>query len=555
MLLYRYILKELVKLLVVATAALVLVLSVGAAIKPLSEGMLGPWVLLKFIGYVMPAMLSLALPFAAAFAGTLVFYRMGADNEVAACAASGISYSNIMMPVAGLGLVLTLLTFLLSNWVVPWFWSRAARTVERDLPKLIVQQIQSKQTVTIRRLVVYADAAWDNQPIDPHEEGRRPGDPLPYNRIVLDGFAFGYKDKWTGKLQADGSARRAVADLYRHDNVNYVSIMLTDATIVNREESTVRGGVKKWPIKVEELPNPFGERAKFLSLAQLRDRARNPDSSQTVREFRNELRDGLAGAMALHRCYRDLGSAHGYQALELRGPGDDVYLISAPEVRLADGRVELAAVLDAPVSVHVRKGGVERRTLEAQNATIKVRQEFTTEEPRLDLELRTVAVRDPTLPIERSELKKPPIPLLRLSETIAGSLQGLGARPLLLRANEYQDQSDVMKKSRRLTERLDWLRRDVTARLHERAASAIGCLLVLLLASAMAMLLRQQVPLVIFFWCFLPTVLAIVAMHSGQNVLRSPDRVSITVGVMLIWLGNLLLAAVALTIFARLRRN
>ena len=43
-----------------------------------------------------------ALPVAAAFASTLTFYRMAADNEITAAAVSGVSYRSILLPVAGL---------------------------------------------------------------------------------------------------------------------------------------------------------------------------------------------------------------------------------------------------------------------------------------------------------------------------------------------------------------------------------------------------------------------------------------------------------------------
>ena len=90
--LYWYILRDLLKLLALATAVLVLVISAAVAIKPLSDGLLGPVALVKFILYTMPTTLQFALPFGAAFASTIVFNRMAADNEIVACSASGMSY-------------------------------------------------------------------------------------------------------------------------------------------------------------------------------------------------------------------------------------------------------------------------------------------------------------------------------------------------------------------------------------------------------------------------------------------------------------------------------
>ena len=47
-----------------------------------------------FGGYSLPGMLPFALPFAGAFAGTLVFARIGSDNEITAAMASGSSGSS-----------------------------------------------------------------------------------------------------------------------------------------------------------------------------------------------------------------------------------------------------------------------------------------------------------------------------------------------------------------------------------------------------------------------------------------------------------------------------
>lgn len=62
--LYRYILRELLKVLVLTTTVLVVVLSFGAAVGPMADGLLGPVTLVKFVLYTMPTVLGFALPFA-----------------------------------------------------------------------------------------------------------------------------------------------------------------------------------------------------------------------------------------------------------------------------------------------------------------------------------------------------------------------------------------------------------------------------------------------------------------------------------------------------------
>ena len=107
MILFRHIFLELVKVLVVTTSVLVTVIAFGAAIKPLSENLLGPLDLLRYILLATVPMLQFALPFSAAFAGVVVYHRLTIDNEIVAMAASGIPYRRVLMPAVALGLVLT----------------------------------------------------------------------------------------------------------------------------------------------------------------------------------------------------------------------------------------------------------------------------------------------------------------------------------------------------------------------------------------------------------------------------------------------------------------
>lgn len=157
---YRYILRELIKLMALSAVVMVTMISFAAAIKPMSEGLLGAGSMLKFVGYSSPTMLSFVLPFAGAFASTFIFIRMASDNEILACSASGMSYARILAPVAALGLCLTMGLFYLSNFVVPGFYRAAAETLESDLMTVLVNQLNQNRPFTeIDGYVLYADNA------------------------------------------------------------------------------------------------------------------------------------------------------------------------------------------------------------------------------------------------------------------------------------------------------------------------------------------------------------------------------------------------------------
>ena len=104
--LFRHIVADLTRILVLTTSVLVAVIAFGAAIRPVMQNLLGAEDLLQFVFQASVPMLQFALPFAAAFAGTIVYARLTAENEVLAMSAAGLSYKRILLPAVGLGAIL-----------------------------------------------------------------------------------------------------------------------------------------------------------------------------------------------------------------------------------------------------------------------------------------------------------------------------------------------------------------------------------------------------------------------------------------------------------------
>ncbi|HED52782.1 MAG TPA: LptF/LptG family permease, partial [Phycisphaerales bacterium] len=75
---------ELWRLLLLSTGMLVAVISFAVTIGPLADGQLSPIDALRFMLFASVPMLAYALPFGAGFAATLVYHRMGHDNELTA---------------------------------------------------------------------------------------------------------------------------------------------------------------------------------------------------------------------------------------------------------------------------------------------------------------------------------------------------------------------------------------------------------------------------------------------------------------------------------------
>lgn len=546
--LYRYIVNDLLKLLALSTGAIVVLLSVGSALKPISEGLLGPWQLIKVIGYMMPVMLVIALPFAAAFAVTLVFFRMSQDNEIAACSASGISYRSLCLPMLTLGVVLTLTMFYLSNWIVPYYLEQATHLVERDFTRMFIRKIQQRETVRWGDLVIYADDARERR-INPADY---PNSYLPYRSIALQGAAVGKLTRHSGNLSGLYTGQTAVADLYRYNNRLYATLMLSNATFKHPRSGTLVS-MERFGFDPQELPLPLKNDPKFMSLPDLQQTASQPDRHPDVREHRRELLEAMVRSRALGRLLEILTAGQGDRQVQLRDPEGMTYYVRAPRCRIRGKRLEMLATDDDPVLVRVGRGLAVRQRLEARSGHVEITVTPRNDEPRIDITLEDVRVVDEELPTPESRVGQVYLTLLSLDEPIGAPLNDLSSVDLRAQAAESSDPA-VQERTTKLVARINDLRREIISRVHERAATATSSMVVMLLAGLLAMLLRRQGPLMIFFWCFLPAIVNMVIINSGQNLIDS-GTFNLPAGMAVTWSGIVLMGVMTALVYQRLSRN
>jgi lipopolysaccharide export LptBFGC system permease protein LptF len=548
--LYAYILKDLVKLLAMSTFVLVLVMSVGFMIKPISEGSLDALSMLKLLLYVMPGMLTYAMPIGAAFAATLVFFRLAADNEVTACAMSGISYRSMLMPTVMLGLILTGGMFFLSNYVIPIFWTKVAQVAQQDIARWFVEQIDGRQVVKVeRQFIIYADDAWlEDLPPAPND-----GQNWPYQRVALKHAAVGKIDSDTGRLEADFTGELAVADLYRGPNNQTVaSVKLTNASLKHPDTGfLVVVQEHAFPPKI--IPSPIRVRPEMLSLEALNEMSEHPEQHPKIETLVETLRTRMSEQIVLGQIEQALTES-ATKTLNLTGPQSDEYTIESPIV-VRDGKsLDLTATEDRPVVVRIGRGAVLTQRLEARTGRIDI---VAGEEPRIAIKLSNVTVLDPRLPAdlpEPTQVKVVYLTLLRMPAVVTGALPE-GALPLIEMAEQRKERT-VLRAAARMANEINELRDQISTAVHERGAMAVCALLVMLLGGAMAMLLRNQVPLVIFFWCFLPAIVAIFMVSGGKNLIRA-DGIGLGdwFNAVMIWSGNVMLLVVVGLIYRKLARH
>lgn len=542
--LYRYILKELLKLLVLSTAVLVLVIGFAATVKPLMDGMLGPLGMLKLLFYTIPTVLGFALPFSAAFASTLVLSRMASDNEIQACRAVGLSYGTILLPVVFLGLILTLGLYYMSNWVVPNFYRSAEGMIQKNLVQMILTQVQKREPVEIPStgMVLYANHAYEVTPT-PNPAWEYQPDKL----IVFEGVAAGRVVE--GELRNEATAERAEVLMYRVEGETWIQMRLTNVLAVDQGHLVQAASAPMTPIRV---PNPLKDRARFLSWPELRQIMRQPEQFDEIAE----LKVALAQAMAREGLLRQIESMiTAGQPVELDGAGEqESYILRASRFSRQGRSLILMGDGDQGATVEQFDRGLIRSRF--SSAQIRLSMEDGQDEPLLKLAMSNVSVasvreRGPVSTqrsLERNNLRWP--------QPVMSSLASHSAMDLLEGSHSHYAQAPpVMEARKELSREIDRLGRSLVSQVHERAASAVACMLVLLLGAVLSIKLRDKQPLVIFFWSFLLAFIAVVVINSGDKLADSASSRGLWMALSVIWTGNVILATALGLNFWKLSRT
>jgi|GEM_PF-954764 len=569
--LYRYILRELLKVLVLTTAVLVVVLSFGTAIGPLADGLLGPVSLIKFVLYSMPTVLGFALPFSGAFAATVVFHGMTKDNEILACRAGGMSYSRIFAPVVGLGIALMAVLLILSNTVVPGFWKAAKKTVEGDVLGVLVSQLNQNRPYMLGDdgLVLYADAAEVREP--PAGSGTQGLTAQQF--IVMQGVAVGQFDKQSRRVLNDTTASTASALLVRDDlGKSYITLRLQDPVYYDAVTGELARIGQFGEVETDRpipLPNPIDDEAVFFTFKDLMDLKRNPHSFDSVRSAKADLAATVSRQQLNFLIREGLAGDRGFVTL-MGGMEGTYYRLSAPLVESNDKGLVLAGSDQMKVTVdrydNAQLMGDPIRRFEADYAELSVRTGRFDREPEVRLMMRNVRVMAQTGSSAINEKAEYVFPPMRYSQQV------LGVDPASLSADELNDWSrkeeirdapGVQQARAWLSFRIIQLKYMIDAELYTRLANAFAMLLLLVLGSLLAVRLHEKLPLTVFFWSFVLAIVTLVMIRTGDSMaqrvsfehIQQGFAIDRMIGLGVLWGGNLLLLILIARSYLKIAKN
>lgn len=577
--LWKHLLWEQVKLLLLTVSIVVVVIAFATAIDPIADGKLAPADLPRYILLAIPPMLAYALPFSAGFAATLAYHRLNQDNETIGAYASGVSHRTLVGPALALGLTLALTLVALNDQVIPRFLREMQRLVTRDLVRLIGRSIETGEPVVVGDWVITADKAYVlPEPPEGYLDQAR------LTRVVamelgktqtpdaLHVVAVGSSaqaDLWLRQTATDnGSAREGTE-----------AIIELGQTVAQRRGDVALAYWESATFGPLFFPDGFSEEPEFLTSAQLLALRKSPDDMAFI-AFRKRY---LAHAMAEPRILEIVSST--LEANE--GPEAAGEWLRFGFVR-GGGRVQILGrgIRPSPegwiIEPWDRQGVRVEYFAPRAEAGSDPSEAFAPENSSLRRDVRLLA-RTALLRINlvRDERNPELTITLELRNAVEDTLDPAGARERLVFSNLKLAENDpiedldalpvtqlldmawarivaqepgfesLIRPHGDLLNRLQRLQREIIGKLNERVALAASCLVMVITGALAALRLHRSSPLAVYAASFLPALLSLILINGGQSYVH---RTGLE-GLILMWAGIAIPAALALWLYRSVARH
>jgi len=307
--LHKYILKEMLKALALALAAVAGVVCFGLVLQALQQKGLGPLASFLYMGLSVPMAMYLALPMAAVLAATLVYGRLAAEHEVQACWASGIPVSSLLWPAMLLAIIGMGVSLALAAWPLPESSYAAKALTLKDLERHFFSQLnEGRISIKEANVQMTVDRVVDN---------------------TLYGPTVKYRDPKSGQTYVYAQYGRVEFDKAH----NEAKLALWDALVVDELHAMpVRSKVHSLVI---QLPTYVPRKENDLSLWHLLLMQSHPELFDRVRMLKEGTPEAVvqyhkdaARAEIMAELHKRLATALGCFGLVLVGAGLGMYFHS-----------------------------------------------------------------------------------------------------------------------------------------------------------------------------------------------------------------------------------
>lgn len=143
-LLQRYIFGEILRVFLFVVSCLTVLLIFVGVVREATERGLGPTQILEVLPYLVPSMLPFTIPAALLLTICVVYGRIAGDQEVTAAKAAGISVLSLLWPSFFLGALLSVLSLLLTDQVIPWAMVNIERKVVTAMEDVFLDRLRTE---------------------------------------------------------------------------------------------------------------------------------------------------------------------------------------------------------------------------------------------------------------------------------------------------------------------------------------------------------------------------------------------------------------------------
>jgi lipopolysaccharide export LptBFGC system permease protein LptF len=545
--LHSYLGKELLKTFMMTTVALTILLVMGGGVANLVRGEgIGAEALAKVFAFLTPVAVTLILPIAALFSGTITFGRAATDNEIIACRAAGINIHRLLLTPILLGFTVTVITYWSWNHLIPGLSQQIVELTRRDLPTIVMNELARAKALSFGKYRIRAGRCDLLAP-----EALPAGVPDGHTFMLLSAVSF--VEMEDQEIFRFGTADATVIDF---DNSRAAPLVTVDLQGVRTFDALRRQyyELKHQTLGPIEVPLPMKRKLKFENLAKLREYRRHPENMPDLEGRIN----GLRRAMLAYFAYSDLVT-HLDPANASHGP----YRLTRPdmtyEITCDKYATDPESGKPTLAGVHIREtrktpsGGDEIRRLNADTARLGMRSTFDPDKPELIVELSgnveihrgepLTSPREVKRSISHDDervVRKTAESLLPVDFMSQPSLRAkastIDVAALLDRSKPFDLPPDQAKMREKLIFRSKQLESELIGEIHFRSSYALSTMAVVALGAILGIIVRGGQVLTAFGISCVPSLFVVLTSIIGRNFAGRPEYTDLSVATM--WGGT-----------------
>lgn len=164
-----YVLGQLLKVFSLVVVALTVMLVVVGVVGEAAKNGLGPGQIVQILPWVVPSLMPYTIPATLLLTVCVVYGRMAGDQEVTALKSAGVNVMVVLWPALILASLLSLATFLLTDYFIPLARSRIEQIITLAMEDIFLDQLRQRNQFTdpYRGIAITVDRLDDKKLVNP----------------------------------------------------------------------------------------------------------------------------------------------------------------------------------------------------------------------------------------------------------------------------------------------------------------------------------------------------------------------------------------------------